>query len=197
MVGSLIKRARREALAKAITEGGEVPELRAARDALGIALYVADMSVRVSAFGPGPLYEQRFCQTVIDDAALGHTLTATAALLGVAPQTLSDWQARYREFAAAAARARSIRQRFFEGQWVDAARCGGPRPAVAGKLALANGGDDCCDRGNCGGVKMHFASLAMDSQTLSSLMPATMIEGEVGRVSELGWLAADPAPFRV
>jgi hypothetical protein len=108
---------------------GRHPRRRTARDAsggaaLGIEPYVAELNLTISAFGPAPGYEPRLPQTLLDDAARGHTLTATVALLSVSPQTLSDWQSRYPEFAAAAARARSVRRRIFEGQLIDAARRG-------------------------------------------------------------------------
>ena len=87
-------------------------------------------------------------KTVLDDAALGHTLGATAALIGVARSTLSDWASVHPEFADALARAKGVRQRFYEGHLLDIARRGGDSTRMSAiKLGLLNvGGEDWKER---------------------------------------------------
>ena len=58
-------------------------------------------------------YKPDFRQTVLVDAALGHTLGATAALIGVARSTLLDWAGRFFEFVEAVALAKGARQRLY------------------------------------------------------------------------------------
>ncbi len=93
-------------------------------------------------------YRPEFCQTVLDDAALGHTLGATAALIGVARSTLLDWAGRFPEFAEAVALAKGARQRFYEGHFIVMARRGGDSTRMSAvRLGLLNvGGDDWKER---------------------------------------------------
>jgi hypothetical protein len=93
-------------------------------------------------------YRPEFCEAVLDDALLGHSLGATAALIGVARSTLLDWAARHPEFSDAVALAQGIRQRFYEGHLIDIARRGGDSTRMSAiKLGLFNvGGQDWKDR---------------------------------------------------
>ena len=93
-------------------------------------------------------YEPEYCQTVLDDAALGHTLGATAARIGVSRSTLLAWVHRFPEFDEAVALAKCIRQRFYEGHFIDMARRGGDSTRMSAvKLALLNlGGEDWKER---------------------------------------------------
>jgi hypothetical protein len=138
MPGSPKKRARREALKAAIAIGGATPDP-----------YVAAMpSPEALKVGRATLYRREFCEIVINDAVLGHTLGATAALIGVARSTLSDWASAHPEFADAIERAKSIRQRFYEGHLIDIVRRGGDSTRFSAvKLGLINtGGDDWKDK---------------------------------------------------
>ena len=94
--------------------------------------------------GRPPTYRPDMCQVVLDDAALGHTLGATAAILGVVRTTLNDWASSYPEFGNALARAKSIRQRFYEGHAIDIVRRGGDSTRASMTLrGLVNvGGED-------------------------------------------------------
>jgi hypothetical protein len=93
-------------------------------------------------------YRPEFCETVLNDASLGHTLGATAARIGVARSTLSDWAHRFPEFAEAIELAKGIGQRFYEGHLIDIARRGGDSTRMSAiKLGLFNvGGQDWKDR---------------------------------------------------
>jgi hypothetical protein len=93
-------------------------------------------------------YRPEFCETVLDDASLGHTLGATAARIGVSRSTLSDWAHRFPEFAEAIELAKGIGQRFYEGHLIDIARRGGDSTRMSAiKLGLFNlGGQDWKDK---------------------------------------------------
>ena len=107
MPGSPKKRSRRLAL----------------REAAALPPYVPEMNL--SPVGSPPPYDPRFCKAVLDDAALGHTLSATAALIGVSQETMTEWRARHPEFDDAATRAGPIRQWVFEAHLIDLVRRGG------------------------------------------------------------------------
>ena len=85
--------------------------------------------------------------TIIEDAINGHTLTATCALLGVPRTTMAEWERLYPALSSAVARAREIRQRFFEGHVIDMTRRGGDSTRFSAvKFALINAGDDWRDK---------------------------------------------------
>lgn len=100
-------------------------------------------SFAVGKAGPPSSYDPKFCRTVLDDAALGHTLGATAALIGVARSTLLDWRSVHPEFADAIERSKQIRQRFYEGHLLDIVCRGGDSTRFSAvKLGLINVGAD-------------------------------------------------------
>lgn len=136
------------------------------------APYIPEPPATVANKGGRPtVYRPEFCQTVLDDAMLGHTLGATAALIGVARSTLSDWASVHPEFAEAVARAKSIRQRMYEGHLIDMARRGGDSTRMSAvKLGLLNvGGEDWKERLTADhNVTISLADLVQDSMKLVS-----------------------------
>jgi hypothetical protein len=93
-------------------------------------------------------YEPAICEIVIQKAMLGHTIGATAAFIGCSRTTLHDWASSHPELADALARAKSIRQSFYEGHLIDIARRGGDSTRMSAiKLGLLNvGGEDWKER---------------------------------------------------
>ena len=166
MVGSPKKRARREALTEVRTVGGDLS-----------AGYVAAMpSPDARKIGRPTRYRSEFCEAVIEDAALGHTLTATAALFGVTRQTLHEWRQAYPEFAEAVEKANAIRQRFYEGHLIDMVRRGGDSTRMSAvKLALINvAGNDWREKLSAEhNVTFSLAALVQESMKLA----ASPIEG--------------------
>ena len=122
--------------------------MRAAFDSATAPYIPAPLPPEATQVGRPTLYRPEFCNIVIDDAALGHTLGATCAILGVDRGTINDWAASHPDFAKAVARAKSIRQRFYEGHVIDIARRGGDSTRMSAiKLGLLNvGGEDWKER---------------------------------------------------
>ena len=109
----------------------------ALREAAALPPYVPQMNL--APVGSPPAYDPRFCEVVLDDAALGHTLTATAALIGVSADTISEWRGHHPEFNDAATRADPIRQCFYEGHLIDLVRRGGDSTRFSAvRFALVN-----------------------------------------------------------
>jgi hypothetical protein len=126
-------------------------------------------------------YDRKYCRTVLDDAARGHTFGATAALIGVARSTLSDWASAHPEFADAIERAKSIRQRFYEGHLIDMVRRGGDSTRFSAvKLGLINtGGDDWKDKLTADhDVAFTLGDLIKQSMQLPVAPAPAVIEGE-------------------
>ena len=139
-------------------------------------------SLEVRKAGRATLYRHEFCEAVIDDAALGHTLTATAALIGVTRQTIYDWREAHPEFADAIERARSLRQRFYEGHLIDLVRRGGDATRMSAvKLALVNCGGDEWKEKPIVETNLTFSLAGLIHESMK-LVPAPIgqnIEGEV------------------
>lgn len=111
-------------------------------------------------------YRLEFCQVVLDQAALGHTIGATAALIGVTRSTILDWADRFPEFAEAVALAKGARQRFYEGHLIDIVRRGGDSTRFSAvKLGLINvGAEDWREKlGSDTNVTITLASLITES----------------------------------
>ena len=129
-----------------------------------------------------PRYDQADFQaiidTIIEDACLGHTITATCALLGIPRSTLAEWERLNPELSAAFARAREIRQRFYEGHIIDITRRGGDSTRFsAAKLGVINAGEDWRDRSETStNVTFSLAGLIGESM---KLVTSPTIEGEV------------------
>ena len=160
MVGSPKKRARRQALKEVTAVGGD-----------SSAGYVAAVpSPDVRRLGRPTSYRSEFCEAVIEDAALGHTLTATAAMFGVTRQTLNDWRQAHPEFGEAVEKAGAIRQRFYEGHLIDMVRRGGDSTRMSAvKLALFNvAGDDWREKLSAEhNVTFSLAALVQESMKLA------------------------------
>ena len=84
--------------------------------------------------GRPPVYRPEWCQIIIDDAAEGHSLTATCALLLCSKATLNLYldatdpitgEPSYPDLIDAVARAKISRQRYWESHAVDMSRNGG------------------------------------------------------------------------
>ena len=84
-------------------------------------------------------YTPEICERVVELAAQGHTLGAIAAVLGCSKQAFCDWVDRYPAFADAVARAKGVRQTFYESHLIDMARRGGDSTRFnAVRLGLIN-----------------------------------------------------------
>lgn len=66
--------------------------------------------------GRPSLYKPEFCEQVIALGSEGHSLTATAALLGFPKATLQGWAQTHEDFAAALTRAMELSQLWWEEQ---------------------------------------------------------------------------------
>jgi hypothetical protein len=134
---------------------------------LDVAPYVSEPPAITASRGGRPsLYDPKYCQTVLDQAALGHTIGGTAALIGVARSTLLDWAAVHPEFAEAIALAKGARQLFYEGHLIDMVRRGGDSTRLSAvKLCLINcGADDWKERVTSDhSVTLSWANLLADS----------------------------------
>ena len=126
----------------------EMDRLRAAFDAATVPYIPAPIPHEATRVGRPSNYKPEYAQTVLDDAALGHTLGATCAVIGCSRQTLLEWAASHPEMGDAIARAKQIRQRFYEGHVIDIARRGGDSTRMSAiKLGLLNvGGEDWKER---------------------------------------------------
>lgn len=146
------KRAAASVVDRYVKPDGSLPELddeRASEPEFTLLAPVVDTPIRyVPAMpkrrpGAPSKYEPRFCQTVIDDALLGHSLTGTAALLGIDRSTLNEWASEFPEFSKAIARAKAVRARGYEGELIDMRRNGGDAARFAAvKLGLTNTAND-------------------------------------------------------
>jgi hypothetical protein len=173
MVGSPKKRARRRALPPPGQRILSLPQLDRARSESDshFAPYIPEpLAIVAHKFGRPTQYKSELCQVVIDDAVLGHTIGATAALIGVARSTLSDWAAVHSEFAEALALAKGVRQRMYEGHLIDMVRRGGDSTRMSAvKLGLLNvGGEDWKERlTGEHNVTISLASLVEESMKLA------------------------------
>ena len=123
-------------------------------------------SITASKIGRPSSYDPRFCEIVRHQAALGHTIGATAALIGVSRSTILDWASVHPEFAQAIALAKAARQLFYEGHLLDLIRRGGDSTRLSAvKLGLINcGGDDWKERVTTDhSVTLSWASLLAES----------------------------------
>lgn len=148
------------------------------------APYIPTAPAIVACKGGRPTaYKPEYCQSVLDDAALGHTLGATAALIGVSRSTLLDWVHRFPEFADAVALAKGARQRFYEGHFIDMARRGGDSTRMSAvKLGLLNvGGEDWKER-LTGGREVTFSLGDLIKQSME--LEGPMIEGTAELTAE-------------
>ncbi len=82
-------------------------------------------------------YRPEMCQRVIDLMAQGRSLDGCAALLGVNPDSLYQWQHRHPEFAEAVRSGRAAATSFWEDRLLDIAK-GGSGNAQAIQWALRN-----------------------------------------------------------
>ena len=82
-------------------------------------------------------YRQEFCQLVIELMAEGRSLDGCAALLGVHPDSLYEWQKVHPEFSVAVRAGRAAATAFWEGRLLDVAQ-GGAGNAQAIQWALRN-----------------------------------------------------------
>ncbi len=127
---------------------------------------------------PRNSYNSDICEIVIAKAELGHTLGATCAFIGCSRTSLHDWAASHPELANAVARAKIIRQQFYEGHLIDIARRGGDSTRMSAiKLALLNvAGEDWKERLTAEhNVTFNLGDLIKQSMQLE----AKTIEGQV------------------
>lgn len=159
----------------------ELDAKRLAFEAATAPYVPAPLPIEARQFVNRVTYRPEHCQMILDDAALGHTLGATAAVIGVTRSTLHDWVASHPELGDAIARAKSVRQRFYEGHAIDIARRGGDSTRMSAiKLGLLNvGGEDWKERLTAEhNVTFSLASLVKESMQLAQPDPK-LIEGEV------------------
>ena len=156
----------------------ELDKLRAVFQS-AVAPYIpAPLPPEATQVGRPTNYRPEFCAVLLEDAALGHTLGATCAILGCARSTVNEWAASHPEFAEALARAKQIRQRFYEGHAIDIARRGGDSTRMSAvKLGLLNvGGEDGKERLTSGDtIVFSLGDLIKQSMQLE----AKTIEGQV------------------
>ena len=157
MVGSPLKRAKREAAEAA--KAAQPPPL---------AIHLPDRSVTRStraAFHPDML------DKIIDCASIGLTLTATAAMIGVTVKTLYEWGDLHPTLGSTLARARELRQAYFETQLVDLIRRGGDSTrfgAIRAALASCNT-DDWREKPQTDvSLTVNLAALVSDSLKISA-----------------------------
>jgi len=147
------------------------------------APYIPEPSAIVrNGIGRPTLYKAEFCQVVVDDAALGHTLGATAARIGVGRSTILDWVRAHPEFAEAIDLAKGVRQRLYEGHLIDIARRGGDSTRMSAiKLGLLNvGGDDWNERLTAEhNVTFSLGDLVKESMKQAEQPPASVIDGQL------------------
>ena len=155
-----------------------IPELDEARlDAEShFAPYVHESpAFAATRIGRPSTYDQLYCQTVMDQAALGHTLGATAALIGAARSTVLDWACVHLEFADAIERSKQIRQRFYEGHLIDMVRRGGDSTRFSAvKLGLINVGADDWKEKLPADVNVEFSLAALVGESLRLAEPRTI-----------------------
>ena len=109
---------------------------------------------------------------------VGHTIGATAGILGVSRDAIQDWAAVHPEFGSAVARAKTIRQAVYEGHLIDIVRRGGDSTRMSAiKLGLLNvGGEDWKERLTAEhNVTFSLASLIDESMKLAP----RVIEGQL------------------
>ena len=82
-------------------------------------------------------FRQDICERVVELMAEGRSLDGCAALLGVHPDSLSEWQRVYPEFSGAVRAGRAAATTFWEGRLLDIAK-GGSGNAQAIQWALRN-----------------------------------------------------------
>ena len=121
-----------------ITPDGKTPELPAAT-----VDYVSPdpiMPLRAArAIGRPTEYRPEHCQTIIDCAERGLTVSAALAVIGISRQACNEWAAKYDSFGDALARARFIRQLHYEQLLEQQAREGGDSSKFqATRFALIN-----------------------------------------------------------
>lgn len=112
-------------------------------------------------------YKPEYCQVVIDDAIRGHSLTATAALIGVDRSLFGDWCAVHPDFLLAVSHAKGIRLRSFESDFIDMKQNGGDNVRFqAVKLGMMNVAPD--------EYKEKISSEATITITLATLIQESM-----------------------
>ena len=82
-------------------------------------------------------YRQEYCQRVIELMAEGRSLDGCAAMLGVHPDSLNEWQWVHPEFSVAVRAGRAAATAFWETRLLDVAQ-GGSGNAQAIQWALRN-----------------------------------------------------------
>lgn len=68
------------------------------------------------------LYEDRFCEMVIDCLSQGHSLVRFASDIGVCRETISDWRKKFPSFSVACKKAMSKSQQYWENELKKCAR---------------------------------------------------------------------------
>jgi hypothetical protein len=87
--------------------------------------------------GRPTLYRREYCRRVIELMSEGRSLEGCAALLGVHPDTLTEWQKVHLEFSVAVRAGRAAATTFWENRLIDVAN-GAPGNAQAIQWALRN-----------------------------------------------------------
>ena len=82
-------------------------------------------------------YRPEIGRRIIELMSEGRSLDGCAALIGVHPDTLYEWQSRHPEFSEAVRAGRAAATTFWEGRLIDIAQ-GGPGNAQAIQWALRN-----------------------------------------------------------
>jgi hypothetical protein len=132
----------------------------------------------------GAPYNPAICQAIIEHSRRGHTLTATAAILGLRASTIINWASSNPELECALACARELRQAFFEGELIDIAQRGGDATRFAAiKMALINTGEDWRDRSE-NNVSVQFSLAGLVTESLKLVGSRTIESTAVGQLEQ-------------
>jgi hypothetical protein len=74
----------------------------------------------ISPTGRPSLYLPEYCESLLESAAKGYTVTAWCGQIGVSRQTANDWANRNPAFSHAMRHAEAVRQAFWEARIVEA-----------------------------------------------------------------------------
>lgn len=76
--------------------------------------------------GRPSLYDEAYCEQVIEVCAEGYSLTGFAGKIGVARDTITEWADKHPEFSLAVKRAKALRALWWEDRGRQVAKDGGP-----------------------------------------------------------------------
>ena len=162
-----------------------IAELDAKRDAFNSAFEPYILTLPETAkrpLGRPSTFKPEYCEAVVHYASLGHTIGATCGLLGISREVFNNWAVSIPDFQQATARAKTVRQAFYEAHLIDIARRGGDSTRLGAiKLGLLNvGGEDWKERLTAEhNVTFSWSQLLQESLKVADEPKAITIEGEV------------------